>query len=761
MAIRTIYEISKPDVNFYAVERSGFTTVGEVVKSVVDDMLTLGAFTVSNLLITLSNTANLEAGANTIHAINTAMPGVSGVYSSTWPPEERVYSIVNGGAGYKVGDIVKIGNASTKIGTTPNILITSVNQSGTVTSIGLYDNAPYNAANPIRSVNETSFTSATSFTGYIESFGNVRNSNITAPTGTNVTPSDALIGSVESSNSTFTTRDPSYPVAVWEQANGVKGSQRWPGTGFWTQVLYSEVVNGNANIFVGQTITLNNFTRPDAVSGTSNIAPGTYITGIYPYKVVTGLTELVNLKPAVSNPNNTTLKVYGPWKEYTTEYTWFSVNKPVTINFGDNIALSGGGLTISNTEKKLPAGFRVIVEAGASVDPLNDSVGVYGAVSTSTSNSNIVQIKNLSTENRYNPVIYAGQTVTSTNDNGAIDGYVTVVSATPTGPTTANVVLSSNQTLPANETLHFVFAEVQPWRLGFDVVKNIKWPTAGSQHLLTYAATPVQLTNDGGVANIWADGKVIDRAGTMGARPTAGNGYANANISSEGFINREYRVQSNPEVYPLNYAMTLTNRGMFLGVWEGTWSTIQKSKARSTRDNDSYFNWFLIQRPVNRYTGKVLTSGLTPVFCINSVGYKYWKFIVREMDVLHPSLGDPENTYNYITGNTVVTANCAYRVPADYHTQDSFAVLNSTNQISLTEDSKYLVSFLHNLTTPRFRYSEELDMIGQTSADVCMAGNDVSITAYGESGPRMYHAMPANNPYNSGLRICVLKNIPT
>jgi hypothetical protein len=207
--------------------------------------------------------------------------------------------------------------------------------------------------------------------------------------------------------------------------------------------------------------------------------------------------------------------------------------------------------------------------------------------------------------------------------------------------------------------------------------------------------------------------------------------------------------------------MTLTDRGMFFGVWEGTWSTIQKTKARSGTDKDNYFNWFLIQRPVNRYTGKVLTVGRTPVFCINSVGYKYWKFIVREEDVLHPSLGDPDNKREYIdtTGNIAIES-CSYRVPADAHTQDSFAVINTTNQIALTEDSKYLVSFLHNLTTPRFRYSEELDMIGQTSADVCMAGNDVSITAYGESGPRVYRALPANNPYNSGLRICVLRNIP-
>jgi hypothetical protein len=100
-------------------------------------------------------------------------------------------------------------------------------------------------------------------------------------------------------------------------------------------------------------------------------------------------------------------------------------------------------------------------------------------------------------------------------------------------------------------------------------------------------------------------------------------------------------------------------------------------------------------------------------------------------------------------------------VPADAHSQDSFAILNSSNQIALSEDSKYLVSFLHNLSTPRFRYSEELDMVGQTSADVCMASNDISITAYNESGPRLYRALSSNGSYNTGLRIAMLRDIPT
>jgi hypothetical protein len=746
MATRTIYEVSKPDVKFYAVEKSGFTTVGEVIDSAVNDMLQLGAFSVSNLVITTSSAAG-----------NVTMP-------TAWPPAERIIRVVNGGAGYKVGDQLKVGNAAVAVGTTANIRVSSIGANGTVTGVTITNVGPY-IGNPVAASKPTAFINSNYNTGFLTCLGNVTLAGGTQPT---LIPANvALIPSVGVTQPAPTPATP-LPDVQWNTDNGAGGIfTKYPRTGFWANILYADAISGNANVFIGQTIYLSN--AGGTSSPDSTIPDGTTITAMHPLEVVTGTRELTQLKRPTSgvSPNQTIY--YGPWIETTQQYTWFEVSTPIVAKIGDNIALRGAGLTISDTTTQLPAGFKVILEAGASVDPLNDQVGVFGAVSASTSNSNIVIIKNLTTPNNFNPVIYAGQTVTSVLQNGAIDGFVTVVSVTPTGSTTANVVLSSNQTLPVDEPLHFKFAEQQPWRVAFDVVRNATNPSAGPQQLLAYAATPVQLQDNGNIANIWNVGgtAVIDRAGMMGAFPstTALQGAPDPTKPDEGFLNRTARVATNPEVYPLNYSLALTNRGMFFGVWEGTWSTIQKTKARSTLDNDNYFNWFLIQRPVNRYTGKVLTVGRTPVFCVNSVGYKYWKFVVREEDVLHPSLGDPQNSYNkYVTQangvSTISTVSTPYRVPADAHTQDSFGILNTTNQIALTEDSKYLVSFLHNLTTPRFRYSEELDMIGQTSADVCMAGNDVSITAYGESGPRIYRALPANNPYNSGLRICVLRNIP-
>jgi hypothetical protein len=83
-------------------------------------------------------------------------------------------------------------------------------------------------------------------------------------------------------------------------------------------------------------------------------------------------------------------------------------------------------------------------------------------------------------------------------------------------------------------------------------------------------------------------------------------------------------------------------------------------------------------------------------------------------------------------------------------------IFNISNQVSLTEDKKYLLTFPHNLTTPRFRYTEELDLIGLTSADVVMASSNVSFRVYGESHDRVYTALPPSSGYNTGARVCVL-----
>lgn len=367
-------------------------------------------------------------------------------------------------------------------------------------------------------------------------------------------------------------------------------------------------------------------------------------------------------------------------------------------------------------------------------------------------------------------------------------------------------------------------AKRQPWRVQFVITDEQK--ASGS------IATPLQMAYDEAAGKVTISkitddfGAIIDNVGAIGAAQPKGV-FTDTDLN-QGFYNRKIRVATEEKTFPLSYILSITDRGFFLGIYEGSWSTIRAA----TTTNSNYFNWVLCQRPVDRGTGFTLTRGKAPVFHVNSVNYKYYKAVVREADILHPTSGpvptpgkgnlsvaatattstsaaswtatgsvdsrsaeptafDTEleagssvydsqlnfigqvksitssTAINFVNRPLVSQANPgdwfytppniqALRTLADVHSPDSHAIFNSTEQIALTEDKTYLLSFPHNLTTPRFRYTEELDMIGMTSSDVVMAGQDIQFTTYGEWGPRTYRALPANGALNTGLRLAVI-----
>lgn len=265
----------------------------------------------------------------------------------------------------------------------------------------------------------------------------------------------------------------------------------------------------------------------------------------------------------------------------------------------------------------------------------------------------------------------------------------------------------------------------QPWRVTFDLLHE--------QRLMVYVATPTQLTNEGTVATelgtsatVATDiiGGVGDALGSTGLT-VAGVYSPTTDDSTKGLINRVIRVGDKGPSYPLSYRLVITPRGFWLGVWEEAVST----------ETASFFNWMLVQRPVDRVTGTVLTTGKAPVFCVNAVGGKYWQFTVRESDITRPGK----------------------RRPADSNTNDSEQVLNTKNQVSLSEDGKYIVTFPSRLNTSRYRYPHELDIIGITSADVVSQYSDVPLRFYGEPSDRVYMALHANGGTNVGMRILILK----
>ena len=811
-SFRTVYEVNKPDQQFYSVERNGLVSAKEVVWHAINDLTYRGAFTVANVMYRntlglISNIANAD------------------VTYGSWPIRETVFTISNYGSGYTVGDQVQLDGGTY---TEPLVLQVTGIKAGT-SAINSYEVI----GNPIYTV-PPSGTATTSFISgeqaVITLSGNLTSSKGFKPT---------YLGSSYNGATVNTKSFGAANVSQWRAFYGNNGSggtggpisnTTWPSGGawYWSKITGSgneagtDITIGlSGNAKIGQRVTL--------VSGTGSVPANTTITDVKTIKIYTSV--------------DTTYSTFvGGYPVFVDEAQYLTFSNNVTLNEGDVITCTGAGLSFTSGDTQIPNTFTAILEAGAAADPLNDAVGVFANVNGATSDVKSLSVDGLTTQNSFLPSIYTGQrvisytpllsltsltrsgtTVTVTTSaphnlsngdtvivgganeldyngifvitvssgtvftytalaapsaspatgsvtvrkQGSIDGTVTVTNVSMnTTHTTANLVLSSNQSLPDNEKLQFIFDQLQPWRLVFEVIEE--------QVAAVYAGTSVQFSDAARIPKVSnTDGVYIDRAGIMGnVIPSTlkgeltytGNLRIHPSVTADvGFINRQKRVAEYPEAYPLNYALTITNRGLFFGVWEGSWSVMQKT--RQTLDN--YFNWFVIQRPVDRLTGRALTTGRAPVFCINSVGYKYWKFIVRESDVLHPTQGDPQcesrfANSNVITASTTIeTRITPYRVPADAHSQDSFAILNSSNQIALSEDSKYLVSFLHNLSTPRFRYSEELDMVGQTSADVCMASNDISITAYNESGPRLYRALSSNGSYNTGLRIAMLRDIPT
>lgn len=268
-------------------------------------------------------------------------------------------------------------------------------------------------------------------------------------------------------------------------------------------------------------------------------------------------------------------------------------------------------------------------------------------------------------------------------------------------------------------------AATQPWRVYLE---------AKSKDLIVIiAGTELQLKDDGTYTyETSSTGSQTDITGIIGGIATAGN-VTDSNLAA-GFINRVTRVGNNGGSYPLTYNMSISPRGWFLGTWEDA----------GTAENSNFFNWVLIQRPVNRDTGEVITTGKAPVWCVNATRGAFYQFVVRESDILRPGK----------------------RRSAVLNEEDSEAILNIETQVRLTEDGKYVVNFPSRLNTSRYRYPHELDMIGATSADVVSQFAEIELQVYGENDgatptpnltPRTYRALQASSENNTNMRLLVLQ----
>lgn len=262
----------------------------------------------------------------------------------------------------------------------------------------------------------------------------------------------------------------------------------------------------------------------------------------------------------------------------------------------------------------------------------------------------------------------------------------------------------------------------QPWRIAFDT-------TDGDQKMDVFIASPLQLPNDGtiGLVEKASPGsQSVLPAGMLNTTGTIAINGGQTDMINESFITRSIRIPDKMTAsnYPMTYRLTVTDHGVALAIWED--ATDGQTTPR--------FSWFVAQRPVDHITGAPLTSGHCPMVCLFGMASKAFKFIVRESDVLKPTIP----------------------VDAATDTDDSHAIINIKNQVAITETNRYVITFPNGLNTPRYMYTEELDMIAYTSADVVGQYADVPITVYGEAAPRIYKALLANGKDNTGMRILVL-----
>lgn len=346
--------------------------------------------------------------------------------------------------------------------------------------------------------------------------------------------------------------------------------------------------------------------------------------------------------------------------------------------------------------------------------------------------------------------------------NSAVRGdnvnYFTKVFQTAGSPTTGYKVLFESNIgvdpmydyVPTGNTIS------SAWRFMFNFIDD--------NRLAVHAGTKLQYSDAGGITYL------NNRSTTPALREPPGNiseSWTTTSPASSGqdafdqvFINRQPDVGSEG-AYPMSYTLTLTNRGILFAVWEDSQEEVPQVYLDSANDGsgNSPLRWFLIQRPVDRLNGHVRGGGalrkannpaLTanqannnsnetsrcPVYCLGGTGIpnEFYKFIVRENDVLSPS----RKRY------------------ASVSSEDSPALINPYPQQSLTEGGEFVVTFINNLSTPRYRYSDELDMLGTVGAEVIGAGTSISVNVYNETPTRTYTALYSNRAFGTGMRLVAL-----
>lgn len=256
----------------------------------------------------------------------------------------------------------------------------------------------------------------------------------------------------------------------------------------------------------------------------------------------------------------------------------------------------------------------------------------------------------------------------------------------------------------------------QPYRILVDVNAAV----AGKGAIRIAVANPQQISNAGVTSSFpgGADTQGNRVMGQLGSSWNAANPQIGGTFLTRSITNSNYDTGTT-----YSYLLIVTNHGIAFKVWE------DGSDAAPSN------SWFLVQSPVDKLTGKPLLDSNSPIFCVYSCdSQEIKKFVVSEADVARPSPA----------------------VSAEVDSLNSAAIINGQEQVSIAKGNKYLVTFPNRLNTDRYAYTEELDMIAYTSADVIAEESEIPVTVYGEASPRVYRALKANRANNSGMRLLFL-----
>lgn len=244
--------------------------------------------------------------------------------------------------------------------------------------------------------------------------------------------------------------------------------------------------------------------------------------------------------------------------------------------------------------------------------------------------------------------------------------------------------------------------------------------------------------------------------------------FASEEIIGQNHTSRfDFRPEhAGPTASPASYLLNVTNHGVSFAFWKETENQEGKDHV-----------WFNVQRLVNA-EGNVMDIGKKPVFCTYFFGHRglYKGDSSSSFEGYMETYRDPYATkeektnaraqmdaiegadYRYLFNRFVVCEKDVYTpappTPADQDTTDSAAIVNSSRQASITESSKYVVSFPNTLNTQRFVYTDQLDMMGVTSADVIGQSVDLDLEVFG--GIKRYRGIPASEPFSRGMRIMLL-----